>query len=41
MTTRGVYKKNIEMKTCTLLGAFDADERVRDSFFRMIGFKPD
>jgi GTP cyclohydrolase I len=40
MTTRGVYKNNIEMKTCALLGQFEQDDRIREEFFRMIGFSP-
>ena len=40
MTTRGVYKNNIEMKTCALLGQFEREDRIREEFFRMIQFNP-
>ncbi len=39
MTTRGVKKPNVIMRTSCLHGCFDEDTKVRDEFFRMIDSK--
>ena len=37
MTTRGVNKTNVKMVTNEMLGAFQADDRIREEFLNVIG----
>lgn len=37
MTTRGVYKKDIQMVSSTMLGCFEDDAKLRQEFLDMIG----
>jgi GTP cyclohydrolase I len=37
MTTRGVYKNNIKMKTSTMLGCFEKDAKLCAGFMNLIG----
>jgi len=41
MTTRGVYKKNIMMKTSTMLGCFEKDAKLCSGFMKLIGKEAD